>query len=552
MGHRFAEIGFTLAVKEVQARLGSRKGYERMESGKDFNDRLGVAETAFIQARDSFYMASISETDWPYIQHRGGPKGFMKVLDEKTIGFADYNGNRQYISTGNFANNDKVSLFFMDYPNKTRLKLLGRVKLVDVNDSEMLGQLQDDDYRARVERAFVIKVEAFDWNCPKHITPRYSEAEVEDIVAARLAEAKKLEVKQLKQLENKPVEKPENVGGLSPVTLGEGPLSLVISGIRQLTPEIRAFEFKAAGGGELPLVTAGSHIRVPVLFNDGSLVHRSYSICSNPSRRNFYEIAVLARRQSSQVDDVLLQDLHKSASYSIHHNFQIGMVINCDLPSNHFDVHSGSEPAILIAGGVGITVIKPLSQYLKSRGVTLSLHYCGRSIQDMAFRDRLEREFGESISIYPSNENRRMNLSHVLSMAPKNTIFYICGPQKMLSEMKFMANELGIDSDRIRSEGFGGVVETSVEDKAFTVDLVKSKLKLKVAADESVLDALLAADIDTPFSCQSGSCKQCAIPVIEGKPDHRDSVLTDIEKEQLQLFCPCVSRAKTQVLTLDF
>ena len=122
----------------------------------------------------------------------------------------------------------------------------------------------------------------------------------------------------------------------------------------------------------------------------------------------------------------------------------------------------------------------------------------------------------------------------------------------MLSEMKFMANELGIDSDRIRSEGFGGSgEETSVENKAFTVELVKSKLKLKVAADESVLDALLAADIDTPFSCQSGSCKQCVIPVIEGEPEHRDSVLTDIEKEQLQLFCPCVSRAKTPMLTLD-
>ena len=274
MGHKFAEIGFTQAVKEVQARLGSRKNYERMEGGEDFNHRLGVAETEFIQARDSFYMASVSESGWPYIQHRGGPKGFMKVLDEKTLGFADYNGNRQYISTGNFANNDKVSLFFMDYPNKTRLKLLGRIKLVDTADHELLTKLQDDDYRARVERAFVIQVEAFDWNCPKHITPRYS-------------------------------------------------------------------------------------------------------------------------------------------------------------------------------------------------------------------------------------------------------------------------------------EGFGGGVESSIEDKAFIVDLVKSKLKLKVAADESVLDALLAADIDTPFSCQSGSCKQCAIPVIEGEPEHRDSVLTDIEKEQLQLFCPCVSRAKTPMLTLD-
>ncbi|MBE7214338.1 2Fe-2S iron-sulfur cluster-binding protein [Shewanella benthica] len=548
MGHKFAEIGFTQAVKTVQAQLGSRKGYERMEGGEDFNHRLGVAETEFIQARDSFYMASVSETDWPYIQHRGGPKGFMKVLDEKTLGFADYNGNRQYISTGNFASNDKVSLFFMDYPNKTRLKLLGRIKLVDTADHELLTKLQDDDYRARVERAFVIQVEAFDWNCPKHITPRFSEAEVEEIVAAKLSEAA---LSETKQLEAKPVEKTENVWRQSPATLGEGPLSLVISGIRQLTPEIRAFEFKAAGGGELPLVTAGSHIRVPVQLNDGSVVHRSYSICSNPSRRNFYEIAVLATRLNSEADDVRQDDLHKSASHGIHHNFQLGTVINCDLPGNHFEVHLGTEPAVLIAGGIGITVIKPLAQHFKSRGVALSLHYSGRSVKDMAFRDRLQREFGESISIYPSDESRRLSISQVLSSAPKNTIFYICGPQKMLNEVRFMANQLDIDSSRIRSEGFGGGAETSIEDKAFTVKLVKSKLELNVAANKSVLDTLLAADIDTPFSCQSGSCKQCAIPVIEGDIEHRDTVLTHLEKEQLQLFCPCVSRAKTPVLALD-
>ncbi|WP_076408501.1 2Fe-2S iron-sulfur cluster-binding protein [Shewanella sp. UCD-KL12] len=545
MGHKFAEIGFTQAVKAVQTQLGSRKSYERMESGEDVNDRLGVAETAFILARDSFYMASVSETDWPYIQHRGGPQGFMKVIDEKTIGFADYTGNRQYISTGNVKNNDKVSLFFMDYPNKTRLKLFGRVKLVDVNDSSTLSQLQDDEYRARVERAFIIHVEAFDWNCPKHITPRYSEKE---IVAAKLAEANALNANASKM---SVLNASSHLPIQSPAVLGEGPLSLVISGIRQLTPEIRAFEFKAADGGELPLVTAGSHIKIPVILSDGQQVYRSYTLCSNPSRRNFYEIAVLAKRQHSESDVATNRDIRNSASHAIHNHFQLGMVINCELPANQFDVHSGTEPAILIAGGVGITVIKPLSQYLKSRGVTLSLHYSGRSIKDMAFRDRLQREFGESITIYPSDESRRLSLRYLLTTSPQNAIFYICGPQKMLHEMQFIANELGIDSDRIKREGFGLDTAQSIEDSAFTVELTKSKLKLEVGADETVLDALLAAKIDTPFSCQSGSCKQCALPVVKGIPEHRDTALTDIEKEQLQLFCPCVSRAASPTLTLD-
>ena len=121
-------------------------------------------------------MATVSETGWPYVQHRGGPAGFVKVLDESTLGFADFSGNRQYVSVGNLMKDDRVSLFFMDYPNRTRLKLLGHARLVGLEEADLLG-LHDD--RARVERGMVIQVEAFDWNCPQHITPRFTVAEVE-------------------------------------------------------------------------------------------------------------------------------------------------------------------------------------------------------------------------------------------------------------------------------------------------------------------------------------------------------------------------------------
>ncbi len=179
MGHQFAKITFTESVREVQQMYDSRERYSRMEEGEDHNHLLGERETAFIQARDSFYMASVSETGWPYVQHRGGPVGFMRVLDEKTLGFADFAGNRQYLSVGNLRRDDRVSLFFMDYPNRTRLKLLGRVKLIEKDDAEILARLEVGDYRARVERGFTINVEAFDWNCPMHITPRFTEAEIE-------------------------------------------------------------------------------------------------------------------------------------------------------------------------------------------------------------------------------------------------------------------------------------------------------------------------------------------------------------------------------------
>ena len=180
MGHKFAELAFTDSVKNIQSDQGSRKSYARMEVGDDYNDVLGPNEAQFIAARDSFYMATVSETGWPYVQHRGGPTGFVKVLDDRTLGFADFRGNRQYVSAGNLSRNDRVSLFFMDYPNKTRLKLLGRVRTLEPAEQGILQKLSlDDRHQVRTERGFLISVEAFDWNCPQYITSRFTRAEVD-------------------------------------------------------------------------------------------------------------------------------------------------------------------------------------------------------------------------------------------------------------------------------------------------------------------------------------------------------------------------------------
>jgi predicted pyridoxine 5'-phosphate oxidase superfamily flavin-nucleotide-binding protein len=182
MAHKFAEIAFTRTVKQVQEDMGSRSGYASIETGPDRNNLLKERERTFIEARDSFYIASVSETGWPYIQHRGGPAGFLKVIDQSTIGFADYSGNRQYVTTGNVLDNDRVALFLMDYPNRRRLKLLGRMALVGPDQPSTLDDLQDDSYDAKVEKGMLIHVEAFDWNCPQHITPRYTQAEVEALL----------------------------------------------------------------------------------------------------------------------------------------------------------------------------------------------------------------------------------------------------------------------------------------------------------------------------------------------------------------------------------
>ena len=196
MPHHFAKIAFTPTVKKVQEELGSRSSYARVEDVADaVNHRLTDAEAEFIAARNSFYMATVSETGWPYIQHRGGPAGFVRVLDASTIGLADFRGNRQYVSVGNLMTDDRVSLFFMDYPNRRRLKLFGRASIVEADDEANLSRLEVPDYRARVERGIHIKVVGFDWNCPQHITERLDLEDVNAMTAILEARVKELEAR---------------------------------------------------------------------------------------------------------------------------------------------------------------------------------------------------------------------------------------------------------------------------------------------------------------------------------------------------------------------
>ena len=184
MTDRYGEIAFTDAVKARQEAQGSRRAYARRGEGVEINSRLGAAEAAFIAGLDTFFLASVSETGWPYIQHRGGPAGFLRVLDGYTLGFADFGGNRQYITAGNIDRDDRVALLLIDFANRRRLKVFGRMRAVDAaSGSPIASALNVPDYPAPVEGGFLIRVEAFDWNCPQHITPRFTEAEVRAALA---------------------------------------------------------------------------------------------------------------------------------------------------------------------------------------------------------------------------------------------------------------------------------------------------------------------------------------------------------------------------------
>ena len=171
----FAEIAFTPAVQALQSAHGSRAAYARMQSAAP-PEGLGPREAEFLSNADSFYLATVSETGWPYVQHRGGPRGFLKVISPTRLAFADFRGNRQYVSAGNTSRDDRVAAIVMDYVRRQRLKLLGHLRFEEAGaaDPGLAAAVALPGYEARVERIAVIDVEAFDWNCPQHITPRYT------------------------------------------------------------------------------------------------------------------------------------------------------------------------------------------------------------------------------------------------------------------------------------------------------------------------------------------------------------------------------------------
>ncbi len=181
MAKNFAEIAFTKSVKAQQEKHGSRRSYARMEA-VDRGTELSSAESEFIAERDGFYLATAGENGYPYVQFRGGPKGFLKMIDQRTLAYADFRGNMQYISIGNLSGNDKAALFLMDYANRRRLKIYVRTEVIDAKIVPgLIERLQDPEYEALIERAMVLHVEAFDWNCPQHITPRYTIEEVREM-----------------------------------------------------------------------------------------------------------------------------------------------------------------------------------------------------------------------------------------------------------------------------------------------------------------------------------------------------------------------------------
>lgn len=528
MGRAYSDITFTPTVRDMQSAMGSREQHAFLDTMEDRGVALTPREARFIQEADHFYQATVSETGWPYVQHRGGPTGFLKVLDAGTIGFADYRGNLHYLSAGNLRTDDRISLIVVDYPNRRRLKLLGRVRLVDAREDESaVTAVRDEGYPAIVERAFIITIEGWDWNCPQHITPRFTEAEVASLVNPLREQVQRMrsQVSALK-------------APATPASLGDGELPLKIAGVRQLTPLIRCYELVSPDGSPLPLAQAGSHLDIPFRHEDGTPGTRCYSIASNPARSDVYEIAVLRETDG------------KGGSAAIHRDFAIGVLLNCSMPKNSFALGDELQRAVLVAGGVGITPIKAMAHALASKGAEFEIHYACRSRGHAPFLGQLVEAFGRQVAVYAKDENARLDVRTLIDSLSAEAQIYVCGPTSLIEAVKSCAASAGVPSNRVHVERFTAGAPRS-DSHEFVIHLSKSGRDLTVPKDKTILEVLESNAIKVPSSCRIGNCGTCATRVLAGTPSHRDDILTEHERTHQGLMCICVSRAEDAELTLD-
>ena len=314
-------------------------------------------------------------------------------------------------------------------------------------------------------------------------------------------------------------------------------LHLIVSRRTQEADGICSFELEPALGGELPPFTAGAHIDVRV----HSGIVRQYSLCGDPAERRRWRIAVLREPRS------------RGGSSGMHEEVHPGTTLRVSEPRNQFPLVTAPH-SLLVAGGIGVTPILAMAKTLRREGRSFELHYCARSRARTAFRAEIASEFGASARFHfdDAEPAQKFDAEAVLSRARGETHLYVCGPAGFMDHMLATARRLGWAEDRLHREYFAApVAPTPAADSAFDVRLARSGIALSIPPNKSVLQVLLGAGIEIPYSCESGVCGTCATRVLDGAPDHRDAYFTDAERAKDDRFTPCCSRSTTPVLVLD-
>jgi vanillate O-demethylase ferredoxin subunit len=311
------------------------------------------------------------------------------------------------------------------------------------------------------------------------------------------------------------------------------PLRLKVQSVAAQTPFIRSLVFGVEGGG-VPPWQAGAHIRVSLPNGED----RPYSLMALPDLpEGTLALGVLREQQSTGGSQFM-------------HALKVGDVVAATGPVNNFRLHEGRSPALLFAGGIGITPILSMAAELKVQGIPYRLHYAGRTDGLLAFLPQLRAICNDALRIHYDNDDSRLDIAAALKEAPANSHFYVCGPAGMIDAVKAAARAADIAADRIHYELFKAQLPSS-QDKSFEVELRSTGQVISVAAGQTIIQALEATGLDILYDCQRGDCGICQCGVIAGEPDHRDVILSDDEKASNKVMQICVSRAKSERLVLD-
>jgi ferredoxin-NADP reductase len=312
-------------------------------------------------------------------------------------------------------------------------------------------------------------------------------------------------------------------------------LELVVSRRLEEALGIVAIELTAEDGGSLPAFEPGAHIDVQVTAN----VIRQYSLCNDPSDRRAYRLAVL------------LEPASRGGSAAVHDQFQVGHKVRASRPRNNFGLRAHAERSILIGGGIGVTPLLSMAYTLHAQSREFDLHYTTRSRDKTAFLEELQRAaFSARVRLYHDDGvgGPRFDAAEVLPSPSPGTHLYVCGPGGFMDLIVRTARDAGWPADQIHLERFNAQVSTLGE--SFTVIAARSRVAVRVAADQTIGEALMVAGVAVPMSCEQGVCGTCLTDVIDGVPDHRDQYLTDEEKATNKQMTPCCSRSRSPVLTL--
>jgi len=316
-------------------------------------------------------------------------------------------------------------------------------------------------------------------------------------------------------------------------------LDLDVIGIRELTPAIKEFELRAPDRSALPAFRAGAHLRFMLPVDTGA-IERCYSLINASEQNAIYRIAVHRAAQS------------KGGSSFMCERVVVGTRLQARRPKNDFALTPGGRHHVLLAGGIGITPIFSMAKALAAANQSFDIHYVARTPESMAYRDEITAAFGDRVQIYFDHGDPSMGipLQRILATPDNGTHVYVCGPQPMIDSVLATAKLQGWSGDSIHFELFAPPV-ADPGDGPIEVTLARSRQTVHVPAGKPILDALLEHGCDLMYDCRRGECGICAVPVLEGVPEHRDYALSETQKQDNSTMCICVSRAKTQRLVLD-